>query len=161
MNKDKIEWNLKACIVVDSKFGPGWGSRQLGGVGHCPSSWSSCRIWFWWFQWLSFPSIPSLTSLLLRFPKQYCVHSWPHALEYIPLLTSLPTTARLCSVSRTFSVLLGSPVYTPSQSLQRTWYTMPFFFSSGMCNFTCNSTCFKVLVWWRHCRCWGEYIYTL
>ena len=64
----------------------------------------------------------------------------------IPLLTSLPTTARLCSVSRTFSVLLGSPVYTPSQSLQRTWYTMPFFCSSGMCNFTCNSIWFKVLV---------------
>ena len=34
----------------------------------------------------------------------------------IPLLTSLLTTAYLCSVSRTFRVLLDSPVYTPSQS---------------------------------------------
>ena len=58
---------------------------------------------------------------------------------------SLLTTVRLCSVSRTFSVLLDLPVYTPSQSLQETCYTIPFFFSSGTRNFTRIKTCFKLL----------------
>ena len=50
-----------------------------------------------------------------------------------------------CTVSRTFNVLLDSPVYTPSQSLQGTWYTTPFFLSSDTCDFTRINTCFKVL----------------
>ena len=46
-----------------------------------------------------------------------------------------------------------SPVYTPSQSLQGTWYTIPFFFSSGTRDFTRISTCFEVLAVVKHCGC--------
>ena len=80
----------------------------------------------------------------LTFP-QSVVCSFLARCTAIPLLGSLLTTARLCSVSRTFNVLLDSPVYTPSQSLQGTWYTTHFFLSSGTCDFNRINTCFKVL----------------
>ena len=122
----------KYALLLISKSGPGWGSRWLGGVGQMAS-----------VALLSQYPLTDLTTL--AFP-QSILCSFLDTCTVILLLMSLLTTACLRSVIRTFSFLLDSPVYTPSQSLQGTWYTISFFFSSGICNFTRISTCFKVLV---------------
>ena len=37
ITETKLNEIYKHALLLISTFGPGWGSRCLGGVGHCPS----------------------------------------------------------------------------------------------------------------------------
>ena len=135
------EIKLKACIVTDyysSKFGPRWGSRWLGGGSYCPSSWTASKS-------DDFGGSP--------FPIS---SHWPHHSSIPPIKTVFilghmhcntvvdvtPHHPRLCfvchNVLRTRQCTLHLLAVLP-------WYTMPFFFSSGTCNFPLVGTCLKVI----------------
>ena len=62
------------------------------------------------------------------------------------IILGVSTSACLCSLSLTFSVLLVSPTYTCGQSLQGISYTTSVCFFSGVLFFTCISSLFRVFI---------------
>lgn len=71
-----------------------------------------------------------LTDLTTHVFSQSILCSFLDIYTAIPFLLLLLTTAHLYFIIWTFNVRLDPPVYTPSQSLQGTWYTIVYASSS-------------------------------